>query len=120
MTNGIKLILTEDNTLKTYNDEYDIVIHCESQTEQNEVLAKLNREQEPTGGWIKHEHGYWSFINEKGERDGWQPEYECSKCGSNGWKYPEILNYCPNCGEKKKSVNTRVADSLKDWWEDKK
>lgn len=47
MTDGIKLILTEDNTLKTYNDEYDITIHCESQAEQDEVLAKLNATPAP-------------------------------------------------------------------------
>lgn len=61
------------------------------------MLGEL--EQEPkTGHWIEHEKGYWSQVNEKGERDGWIPMYECSECGSQGWMDKE--NYCPNCGAK--------------------
>ena len=50
------------------------------------------------GKWIKHEHGYWTFVNKNGERDGWTPYYECSLCGSEGWQHIESLNFCPWCG----------------------
>jgi hypothetical protein len=54
------------------------------------------RPQEPTGHWIKHEHGFWSCVNKNGERDGWIPDYECSECGSRAWEHK--TNYCPQCG----------------------
>lgn len=50
------------------------------------------------GRWIKHERGYWTFVNKDGERDGWIPDYECSECGSRGWKYADNMNFCPQCG----------------------
>ena len=48
------------------------------------------------GYWIKHDKGFWSRINSKGEKDGWIPDYECSVCGSRAWK--QKTNYCPQCG----------------------
>ena len=60
-----------------------------------------------TGKWIKRKHGYWSFVNDKGERDGWIPSYECSECGSGGWRNPEVMNFCPSCGAK---MDAEVAD----------
>ena len=52
------------------------------------------------GKWIEHEHGYWTFVNADGERDGWIPDYECDQCGSRGWKEVAPMNFCPNCGAK--------------------
>jgi hypothetical protein len=64
------------------------------------------------GEWIKHEHGYWTRVNEHGERDGWLPDYECSLCGSRGWTWmAENMNFCPNCGAKMEGgVNDGKAD----------
>jgi len=63
-----------------------------------EYIDKLPfvRPQEQTGHWIKHEHGFWSWVNKNGERDGWIPDYECSECGSRAWEHK--TNYCPQCG----------------------
>ena len=58
--------------------------------------GELIRKKE--GHWIKHENGYWTFLNDKGDCDGWIPDYECSICGSRGWKNRDGMNYCPNCG----------------------
>ena len=60
-----------------------------------EIVEKY-AEQEQTGHWIKHEHGFWSWVNKNGERDGWIPDYECSECGSRAWEHK--TNYCPQCG----------------------
>ena len=62
-----------------------------------EALKDAQPERKP-GKWIERKHGYWSFVNDKGERDGWIPSYECSECGSGGWRYPEVMNFCPSCG----------------------
>ena len=43
MTDSINLIFDEDGMARIYDDTYDITIHCESQEEQDKVLAKLNR-----------------------------------------------------------------------------
>lgn len=68
--------------------------------EVKEILEALPSvtPQPKMGHWIEHEKGYWSEVNEEGERDGWIPAYECSECGSQGWMDKE--NYCPNCGAK--------------------
>lgn len=42
--NGIKAIMQDDGTFKVYDDTYDIIIHCESQEEQNRVQNILNQE----------------------------------------------------------------------------
>ena len=56
------------------------------------------------GKWIEHEHGYWTFVNADGERDGWIPDYECDQCGSRGWKEVAPMNFCPNCGADMRGV----------------
>lgn len=43
MTDSINLIFDKDGFAREYDDTYDITIHCESQEEQDAVLAKLNR-----------------------------------------------------------------------------
>ena len=43
MNDSINLIFDEDGVAREYDDTYDITIHCESQEEQDAVLAKLNR-----------------------------------------------------------------------------
>ena len=48
--------------------------------------------------WIKHGHGFWTYIDEQGNRAGWVPDYECGNCGARAFKYP--YNYCPTCGRK--------------------
>ena len=65
-----------------------------------DVLEQLPSAQpeRKTGKWIERKHGYWSFVNDKGERDGWIPSYECSECRSGGWRNPEVMNFCPSCG----------------------
>ena len=65
-----------------------------------DVLEQLPSAQPEwkTGKWIERKHGYWSFVNDKGERDGWIPSYECSECRSGGWRNPEVMNFCPSCG----------------------
>ena len=50
----------------------------------------------PTGKWIEHEHGFWTFVNDKGERDGWIPDYECNLCGARAWRVK--TPFCPTCG----------------------
>ena len=40
----IKMIMGDDGIFRRYNDEFDIIIHCESQEEQNRVQNILNQE----------------------------------------------------------------------------
>lgn len=37
MSEGIKLTINEDGKIQEYDDTYDVVIHCESEQEQNRV-----------------------------------------------------------------------------------
>lgn len=41
MSNEMTLVQNEDGTFSTYNDTYDIVIHCESKEKQKEVIEHL-------------------------------------------------------------------------------
>lgn len=44
----VMFTINEDGIAETYDDTYDIVIHCESESEQKRVIGKLERYQ----GWI--------------------------------------------------------------------
>lgn len=66
-------------------------------------LSDLPSADNPQGEWIKHEHGFWTFVNDKGERDGWIPDYECNLCGSRAWRFK--TNFCGNCGAKMKGAD---------------
>ena len=41
MNDEMTLVQSEDGTFSTYNDTYDLVIHCESREEQEEVIERL-------------------------------------------------------------------------------
>lgn len=41
MSDGMTLMQNEDGAFSAYNDTYDIVIHCESEEEQKEVIERL-------------------------------------------------------------------------------
>lgn len=41
MSDEILLIKNEDGTFSTYNDTYDLVIHCESREEQEKTIERL-------------------------------------------------------------------------------
>lgn len=43
MTDSIRLIFDEDGTAREYKDDYDIVIHCETEDEQAKAMEKLER-----------------------------------------------------------------------------
>lgn len=47
--NGLMAIMGDDGVFREYNDEFDITIHCQSQEEQEQVEAILNRQ------WISRE-----------------------------------------------------------------
>lgn len=42
MSEDLKIIANEDGTFSEYDDTYDITIHCESEADQKDVLARLN------------------------------------------------------------------------------
>lgn len=41
MRDEILLIKNEDGTFSTYNDAYDIVVHCETKEEREKVIERL-------------------------------------------------------------------------------
>lgn len=41
MSDEMILIKNEDGTFSTYNDAYDIVVHCETKEEQKKVIERL-------------------------------------------------------------------------------
>lgn len=41
MSDGMTLVQHEDGTFSTYNDAYDIAIHCESKEEQEKTIERL-------------------------------------------------------------------------------
>lgn len=49
MTDEIKVIVGEDGMVDIYDDIYDVIIHCESEEEQNKTVEKLKKAANP---WI--------------------------------------------------------------------
>ena len=91
MREELKIIQNEDGTFSEYDDTFDITIHCKSEEEQNEVLAKLNTPQQKMGRWV-----------EEDMFDG-DVAYRCTKCNEvfsliYGTPKDNEYNYCPNCG----------------------
>ena len=41
MSDGITIMQNEDGTFSTYNDTYDIVIHCETEEERKKAIERL-------------------------------------------------------------------------------
>ena len=90
------------DAIRASTSKYTGFMEMEMYTDDDAVEAIINlpsaQPERKTGKWIERKHGYWSFVNDKGERDGWIPSYECSECGSGGWRNPEVMNFCPSCG----------------------
>ena len=59
MTDEIKVIVGEDGMVDIYDDTYDVIIHCESEEEQNETVEKLKKTANP-----------WIPVTEKLPEDG--------------------------------------------------
>ena len=94
MSEELNIIQNEDGTFSEYDDTFDITIHCKSEEEQNEVLAKLNAPQPKMG--------HWKRINKEKYVQHAMSYYRCSECGK------DIIgthNYCPNCGAKMSEVD---------------
>lgn len=49
MADGIKIIADENGLFNIYDDTYDVIIHCESEEEQNSVTETLKKVANP---WI--------------------------------------------------------------------
>ncbi len=45
MTDGITVMIGEDGVAREYDDTYDVIIHCESQKDQDEVKRRLKASQ---------------------------------------------------------------------------
>ena len=41
MSDGMTFVQNEDGTFSTYDDTYDVVIHCETEEEQKKTIARL-------------------------------------------------------------------------------
>lgn len=41
MSDTMKLVQNEDGTFSTYDDTYDVVIHCETEEERKKVIERL-------------------------------------------------------------------------------
>ena len=41
MSDGITLVQNEDGSFSTYDDTYDVVIHCETEEKQKKVIERL-------------------------------------------------------------------------------
>lgn len=91
MSEELKIIANEDGTFSEYDDTFDITIHCQSEEEQNEVLAKLNAPPPKMGKWID-EDVYGTSCSECGK---WYPHSSLTK--------QEVL-YCCKCGAKMQEV----------------
>lgn len=125
MSEELRIIQNEDGTFSEYDDTFDIMIHCQSEEEQNEVLAKLNAPQpcgdcisrekalQITRAWFDREATPSDLKNEIEQLPPVTPQpkmgrwiehfdesgkwYECDQCHTD---WGGSFNYCPNCGAK--------------------
>lgn len=57
MSDVMELIQNEDGTFSTYNDAYDIVVHCEAEEEQKKVIERLSTDWIPVAERLPEEDG---------------------------------------------------------------
>ena len=66
------------------------------------------------GCWIRHEKGLWTIVESvDGDVVVWDPDYECSNCGSRTHKEP--YQFCPNCGSDMRE--SRASFGFGVWYE---
>lgn len=56
MSDVMELIQNEDGTFSTYDDTYDITIHCETEEEQKKVIERLSTDWIPVSERLPEEH----------------------------------------------------------------
>lgn len=56
MSDVMELIQNEDGTFSTYDDTYDIVIHCKSEDEQKKVIERLSTDWIPVSERLPEKH----------------------------------------------------------------
>jgi hypothetical protein len=89
MSDAMKCIQNKDDTFSTYDDTYDITIHCETKEEQEKVIERLSADWIPVSERLPEKHkdviatvkysgfcgmyGRWlktAFIDDYGEWNG--------------------------------------------------
>lgn len=93
--------------------QMNLAIRSASAGMAESIRTAITLREPKRGKWIEHEHGFWTFVNDKGERDGWIPDYECNLCGSRAWKYE--TNFCPNCGARMKGTDCATCRHGDTW-----
>lgn len=56
MSDTMEFVQNEDGTFSTYDDTYDIVIHCESEEEKKKVIERLSTDRIPVSERLPEKH----------------------------------------------------------------
>lgn len=92
MSDTMELIQNEDGTFSTYDDTYDIVIHCESEEEQKKVIERLSTDWIPVSERLPEIKNYAECYLVTDGRFCWMAYWTPEK----EW----ILADCTNCKNK--------------------
>lgn len=57
MSDTMEFVQNEDGTFSTYDDTYDITIHCETEEEQKKVIERLSADWIPVAERLPEEDG---------------------------------------------------------------
>lgn len=93
MADSINLIFDEDGVARIYDDTYDITIHCESQEEQDAVLAKLNRRWIPCSERLPEKDGIYIVCFDKGHLRKDEIQVETAYWLNAEWQYSCLESY---------------------------
>jgi hypothetical protein len=66
MSDVMEFVQNEDGTFSTYDDTYDIVIHCETEEEQKKVIERLSTDWIPVTERFPEEDGRYLVTFKNG------------------------------------------------------
>lgn len=65
MSDAMELIQNKDGTFSTYDDTYDIVIHCETEEEQKKVIERLSTDWIPVSEGLPEKQSAVSAVTSR-------------------------------------------------------
>lgn len=91
MSDAMELIQNKDGTFSTYDDTYDIVIHCESEEEKKKVIERLSTDWIPVSERLPEASGTYQVTCMDGRI--YRSTYAKFQCKLKRWELTGARSY---------------------------
>lgn len=91
MSDAMKCIQNKDDTFSTYDDTYDITIHCETEEEQKKVIERLSADWIPVSERLPKASGTYQVTCMDGRI--YRSTYAKFQCKLKRWELTGARSY---------------------------